>query len=92
MVDASQDIIRVVEGTHCAKGPKDCKECAEQGMTKKLCLIRIFEKAGDIPRPVIELERDGETLCFVYDILECFDSIQQAHDYAEEHEIEDIEY
>jgi hypothetical protein len=87
----SEDIIRVIEGIHCAKGPKGCKKCKDAGLQNKLCLIRIFKEASEIPRPVIELDREDQQY-FTYDVLKCFDDVQQAHDYAKEHEISDVEY
>ena len=58
---------------------------------KRLCLIRIYKKASEKPRPIIELEREDQQY-FTYDVLKCFDSIQQARDYALENEIWDVEY
>jgi hypothetical protein len=46
-------IIRVIEGVHCAKGPKGCKKCQDTGIENKLCLIRIYKDASEEPRPVI---------------------------------------
>ncbi len=86
-----EDIIRVIEGVHCAKGPKGCKKCADAGIQIKLCLIRIYKTASSEPRPVIELERKDQQY-FTYDVLKCFDTIKQARDYAEENEIWDVEY
>lgn len=86
-----EDIIRVIEGVHCAKGPKGCKKCQDAGIQNKLCLIRIFKKASQEPRPIIELDREDQQY-FTYDVLNCFDDVQQAHDYAREHEVYDIEY
>ncbi|MFW9926516.1 MAG: hypothetical protein ACFFDM_07075 [Candidatus Thorarchaeota archaeon] len=86
-----EDIIRVIEGVHCAKGPKGCKKCQDTGIQNKLCLIRIFKKASQEPRPIIEIDREDQQY-FTYDVLKCFDDVQQAHDYAQEHEIFDVEY
>ncbi|MHA2057542.1 MAG: hypothetical protein ACXACG_16760 [Candidatus Thorarchaeota archaeon] len=86
-----EDIIRVIEGVHCAKGPKGCKKCEDEGIQNKLCLIRIYKEASEEPRPIIELDREDQQY-FTYDVLKCFDTIPEAHDYAEEHEIWDVEY
>ncbi|MFW9812217.1 MAG: hypothetical protein ACFFF9_07120 [Candidatus Thorarchaeota archaeon] len=86
-----EDIIRVIEGIHCAKGPKGCKKCEEAGIQNKLCLIRIFKEAGKEVRPVIELDREDQQY-FTYEVLKCFDDIQQAHDYAQQNDIYDVEY
>ncbi|MHA2235353.1 MAG: hypothetical protein ACXABH_08495 [Candidatus Thorarchaeota archaeon] len=86
-----EDIIRVIEGVHCAKGPKGCKKCEEAGVQDKLCLIRIFKEASEEPRPIIELEREDQQF-FTYDVLKCFDNVQQAHDYAQKNEVYDVEY
>ncbi len=59
--------------------------------TKKLCLIRLFKDATDEPRPVIELDRDGQRF-YTYEVVRTFSSIKEAHDYAEEHDIFDVEY
>ncbi len=58
---------------------------------KRLCLIRIYKEASEKPRPIIELEREDQQY-FTYEILEYFDSIQDAREYAEKHEIWDVEY
>ena len=58
---------------------------------KKLCLIRIYKEASENPRPIIELDREDQQY-FTYDVLKCFNDIQEAHDYAEKNEIWDIEY
>ena len=71
-----EDIIRVIDGPQ---------------RTRKLCLIRIFKKAGSKPRPVIELDRTDEQY-FTYEVLKEFDSIISAKEYAEKNEILDVEY
>lgn len=71
-----EDIIRVIDGA---------------GGAKKLCLIRIFKKAGTKPRPVIELDRPDEQY-FTYEVLKEFDSLLAAREYAETSEILDVEY
>jgi len=71
-----EDIIRVIDGP--------------EG-TKKLCLIRIFKKAGSKPRPVIELERPDEQY-FTYEVLEEFENIPAAKEYSVKNEILDVEY
>jgi hypothetical protein len=58
---------------------------------KTICLIRIYREASVNPRPIIELNREDQQY-FTYDVLKSFDNIQQAHDYAEEHEIWDVVY
>ncbi|MFW9834778.1 MAG: hypothetical protein ACFFEK_12335 [Candidatus Thorarchaeota archaeon] len=87
-----EDIIRVIEGVHCAKGPNGCKKCAEAGIQNKLCLIRIFKEASEEPRPIIELAEREDQQYFTYDVLKCFDSLQDAHEYAENNGIWDVEY
>ena len=87
-----EDIIRVIEGVHCAKGPKGCKKCADAGIQNKLCLIRIFKEASEEPRPIIELPEREDQQYFTYDVLKCFDTMEQARNYAQEHEIWDVEY
>ena len=64
----------------------------QQHLEKRLCLIRIFKEPDETPRPVIEIDREGETEYYVYDVLKCFDNVQQAHDYAEKHDVIDVEY
>jgi hypothetical protein len=86
-----EDIIRVIEGVHCAKGPKGCKKCVDVGIQNKLCLIRIYTEASEEPRLIIELDREDQQY-FTYDVLKCFDNVQQAHDYAKEHEVWDVVY
>ena len=62
-----------------------------EGEKNKICLIRIYREASEEPRPIIELDREDQQY-FTYDVLKCFDDMQQARDYAEKHEIWDVEY
>jgi hypothetical protein len=58
---------------------------------KRICLIRIYKEASEEPRPIIELDREDQQY-FTYDVLKRFDNLQQARDYAQKHEIWDVEY
>ncbi|MHA1928526.1 MAG: hypothetical protein ACTSV2_08105 [Candidatus Thorarchaeota archaeon] len=81
MTDGSkeyEDIIRVIEG--------------EAGSSTRLCHVRIFKNPDDKPRPVIELPERKEQQYYVYDVVKCFDNVQDAHDYAEKNGIMDTEY
>jgi hypothetical protein len=70
---------------------EDIIRVIEVGKHNRLCLIRIFKQASDKPRPIIELDREDQQY-FTYEILKEFDDIQQAHDYAQQNEIFDVEY
>ena len=76
-----EDIIRVIEGV-----PNP-----ETGSTSKLCAIRIYKKVDSTPRPIIEIQEKEEQF-FPYDVLKCFDNVKDAHDYAEKHNIINVEY
>lgn len=58
---------------------------------RRICLIRIYKKASENPRPIIELERETQQY-FTYDVMKCFKDIQEAHEYAKKNGIWDIEY
>ncbi len=86
-----EEIIRVIETKNCIYLEKNCGRCKDEQVKKKICLIRIYREASDEPRPVIELDREDQQF-FTYEVIKCFNSIKEAHDYAEEHDIIDIEY
>ena len=72
--------------------PEDIIRVIEHEDGKKICHIKIYKEAGDVPKPVIELEERKEQQYFVYDVVKCFDNVKDAHDYAEKNNIDDIEY
>ena len=86
-----EQIIRVLSPPHCARGPKYCDRCAEAAKSKKICLLRIFFDGGMIARPMIEIERDGKWSIHEYDVLQTFASSSEALDYANSHNIDDVE-
>jgi len=74
--DAGEVIIRVIE----------------EEQTRKLCAIRIYQNnPDDKPRPVIEIP-EKEQQYFVYDVVKYFANVVEAHDYAEENNIINVEY
>jgi hypothetical protein len=86
----SEEIIRVMSPSHCARGPKGCEECKEAAKTKKICLLRVFFDHGYMARPMIELERKGERILLEYDVLRVFQNIDEALEYAKKNNLTDI--
>ncbi len=72
--------------------PKDIIRVVDHESGKKICHIKIYIEAGDVPKPVIELPERKDQQYFVYDVVKCFDNVKDAHDYAEKNDIIDIEY
>ena len=72
--------------------PEDIIRVVDHEGGKKICHIKIYKEAGDVPKPVIELEERKEQQYFVYDVVKCFDNVKDAHDYAEKNGINDVEY
>lgn len=87
-----EQIIRKFSPPHCARGPKHCAICREASNNPRICLLRIFHDAGDIARPVIELERDGQISFHEYDVLRDFEDMTTALEYARSNNIEDIDF
>ena len=86
-----EQIIRLLSPPHCARGPKRCSKCEEAAKTKKICLLRIFFDAGEISRPMIEIEREGIWSIHEYDVLRYFENRNEAQSYAKEYGITDID-
>ncbi len=64
----------------------------EEEKVKKLCAIRIYTKPpDDRPRPVVEIP-EKEQVYFVYDIVQRFANVAEAHDYAEKNNVINVEY
>ena len=74
---------------HCARGARGCAKCkalADEGA--KYCLLSFFGGDGMAARPVMEIEWEGTKTWAEYDIVEIFNSEEEAKKYAKEHDIE----
>jgi len=77
---------------HCARPSGSCTKCkalADKG--PKYCLLDLMGRGGEIARPMMQLEWEGEMVWFEYDFLKIFDNDNEALAYAKEHDIEILE-
>ncbi len=86
----SKEIIRQLSPPHCARGPTRCDKCREAAERKEICLLRVYFDHGIAARPMIELEIDGETSFYEYDVLRVFSNENEALDHAKKNLIDDI--
>ncbi len=86
-----EQIIRRLSPPHCARGPKYCSKCREAAKSERICLLRIFHDAGEIARPVIELDRNGQRSFHEYDVLRDFENKATALEFAKSNNITDID-
>jgi len=88
----SQHIIRRMRLAHCKRGPAVCAKCREMD-EEKICLLDICPPdQGMVQRRVIELSRDGESVWREFDIVRAFESKEEAREYADQNDIEDVEF
>ncbi len=84
-------IIRKIRLAHCKRGPERCEKCREMD-EEKICLLDICPPdQGMMQRRIIQLNRDGEETWREFDIVQIFESEEEAEAYAGENGITDIE-
>jgi hypothetical protein len=87
----SHHIIRRIRLAHCARGPEWCAKCREMDREAP-CLLDIDPpNYGLVARRVIELEVEGERFWREFDVVQVFESDEEAQVYAIEHRITDVE-
>ena len=77
---------------HCARGSSGCAKCkvlSDEG--PKYCLLDLEGRGGEVARPMMQLEWEGEMIWFEYDFLKIFDNDDDALAYAKQHNIEIID-
>ena len=79
-------------GIHCARGPKGCSKCAEAFENVYIVLLEVFGDPGDVARPIISVERDGERVFLAFSIVKKFDTQEEALEYANKHGIRDVDF
>ncbi len=86
----SIEIIKKMSRLHCARGPKRCNTCKEyMDEGRSFALVRIFLTSGNIARPITDfINANGEKTYGEYDIIQRFDNIEEAKQYAEENNVE----
>jgi hypothetical protein len=84
---SSEYMITRMSTPHCARGPKLCNKCAEAAKVKKICLLEIFFESGQMARPTIQIEKDGEKQYVEYDVVKYFKDEAEARDYAKKNKI-----
>jgi hypothetical protein len=78
-------VIQKIALAHCARGIRNCPKCREV-YTRKYCLLDICVQ-GDMARPVIEVEINGEKVWRAFDITKIFETYDQAIAYARANKI-----
>jgi len=74
---------------HCAKSAKSCAKCkvlADEG--PKYCLLSFFRGDGQEARPIMEIDWDGTKIWADYDIVEIFNSEEEALEHVKQHNIQ----
>jgi hypothetical protein len=90
LADHPRFIIRRLRLAHCSRGPQRCKICAEL-TTRRICLLDIGPpRPGEVQRPVIEVESNGQRMWREYEIVRSFVDEDEARQYALEHGIVDV--
>lgn len=85
-------IIKKLVPIHCARGSKRCDKCKElEAKGKKLCLIEVFLKAGDIARPTTEIYVGCQRIIGEYQILKIFNDKEEVLKYSRDNNI-DIQF
>ena len=85
-------VIRKIRMAHCKRGPERCAKCRELDV-ERYCLLDICPPhAGELQRRVIEVEIDGEPAWREYDVVQMFESLEEARTYAEQHAIVDARW
>ena len=88
---ASRYIIRRIRLAHCKRGPSRCHKCREMTV-ERVCLLDIAPPdSGLAQRRVIEVVIAGESVWREFDIVRTFESEGEAHEYAAQHGIQDID-
>ena len=88
----SQYIIRKMRLAHCKRGPAVCVKCREMD-EERICLLDICPPdQGMVQRRVIEIHGDGESVWREFDIVRAFESKEEAREYADQNDIEDVEF
>jgi len=83
-------IIRAIKLAHCKRGPEHCEKCREMDVTR-ICLLDIApDDYGLLQRRVIEVEWEGERTWREFDVVNVFESEDEARAYAEENRITDV--
>jgi len=72
---------------HCARGPTGCDKCKEAAKEEKICLLRIYFKAGNVARPMTEIVVNGEKILAEYDVMKIFNDEVEAKEYAKKNSI-----
>ncbi|MBD3404965.1 MAG: hypothetical protein GF411_02380 [Candidatus Lokiarchaeota archaeon] len=85
------DMIRVVSPPHCRKGPARCSECRKAARVKKICHIHVYTTTSENFRPIIEMEIRGIPGFYEYEIIEVFESPNDAIEYAKRNDISNID-
>jgi len=82
-------IIKKLVPIHCARGHKCCDKCKElEAKGKKLCLIEVFLKAGDIARPTTEIYVGCQRIIGEYQILKIFNDKKEVLKYSRDNNID----
>lgn len=85
----SIDVIKKMPFVHCARGPALCKECQHLSQDEPtFALVRIYLEPVDYACPMTEIIKDGKKIFGAYAIIQRFDDIIDAKNYAKEKNLE----
>ncbi len=81
-------VIRRISLVHCARGPKGCAKCREMAQNTKFRLLELDYGRADYARPIIQIQgADGDSTWAGYHILQSFETVDEAREYARKHNI-----
>ncbi|MBN1259078.1 MAG: hypothetical protein JXB35_00215 [Anaerolineae bacterium] len=84
-------IIRTLHTAHCKRGPEVCEQCREMNVARS-CLLDICPPdAGLMQRRVIQVTVQGEPVWREFDVVQIFETEDEARRYAAQHGIDDVE-
>ncbi|MEM2145061.1 MAG: hypothetical protein QW279_06855 [Candidatus Jordarchaeaceae archaeon] len=84
-------VIRKMSIPHCARGPLRCEKCKEMEKEKKICLLKVNFEAGEVTRPIIEINKNGKKCLCEYDIVKTFENENEAKEYAKRNSLNLLE-
>ena len=90
-VPVSRYLIRRIRMAHCARGPELCEQCRALDREAPALLDIDPPNPGMVARRVIEVQVDGQSAWREYDVVQTFESEDEAWAYAAAHGVGDIE-
>ena len=84
-------VIKAIRTAHCKRGPERCEKCREMD-DERICLVEVFSaNSGMAQRRVLEFERNGVREWLAFEVVQVFDSREEAEMYALENHIKNVD-